>query len=138
MSVKSDSMTTFPILPGATLGEKPGTTLGVVGGGQLGRMFVHAAQSMGYDTAVLDPDATSPAGLVSHHHIQTAYLDEAGLGKLAKISAAITTEFENVPASALQSLALQRPVSPSADSVAIAQNRVAEKAHFVTCAAHRI
>ena len=135
MSVKSDSMTTFPILPGATLGEKPGTTLGVVGGGQLGRMFVHAAQSMGYDTAVLDPDATSPAGLVSHHHIQTAYLDEAGLGKLAKISAAITTEFENVPASALQSLALQRPVSPSADSVAIAQNRVAEKAHFVTCAA---
>ena len=125
----------FPILPGATLGEKPATTLGVLGGGQLGRMFVHAAQSMGYDTAVLDPDATSPAGLVSHHHIQTAYLDEAGLGKLAKISAAITTEFENVPASALQSLALQRPVSPSADSVGIAQNRVAEKAHFVACAA---
>lgn len=113
----------------------PGATLGVLGGGQLGRMFVHAAQSMGYFTAVLDADATSPAGLVSHHHIQTAYLDEAGLGKLAKISAAITTEFENVPASALQSLALQRPVSPSADSVAIAQNRVAEKAHFVACAA---
>ncbi len=127
MSVKSDSAVTFPVLPGATLG--------VLGGGQLGRMFVHAAQSMGYFTAVLDADATSPAGLVSHHHIQTAYLDEAGLGKLAKISAAITTEFENVPASALQSLALQRPVSPSAESVAIAQNRVAEKAHFVACAA---
>ncbi|MEO6292163.1 MAG: 5-(carboxyamino)imidazole ribonucleotide synthase [Burkholderiaceae bacterium] len=127
MSVKSDSVTTFPILPGATLG--------VLGGGQLGRMFAHAAQSMGYDTAVLDPDSLSPAGLVSHQHVMTAYLDEAGLGKLAKISAAITTEFENVPASALQSLALQRPVSPSADAVGIAQNRVAEKAHFVACAA---
>ena len=113
----------------------PGATLGVLGGGQLGRMFVHAAQSIGYFTAVLDADSTSPAGLVSHHHIQTAYLDEAGLKQLANISAAITTEFENVPASALQSLALQRPVSPSADSVAIAQNRVAEKAHFVACAA---
>ncbi|MDO8458360.1 MAG: 5-(carboxyamino)imidazole ribonucleotide synthase [Burkholderiaceae bacterium] len=122
MSVK----TAFPILPGATLG--------VLGGGQLGRMFVHAAQSMGYDTAVLEPDTASPAGLVSHHHIQTAYLDEAGLAKLAKRCAAITTEFENVPASALQSLALQRPVSPSAESVAIAQDRVREKAHFVACA----
>lgn len=116
------------ILPG-------GTTLGVLGGGQLGRMFVHAAQVMGYDTAVLEPDSTSPAGLVSHHHIQTAYLDETGLAKLAKRCAAITTEFENVPASALQSLALQRPVSPSAQSVAIAQDRVREKAHFVACAA---
>ena len=115
-----------PILPGATLG--------VLGGGQLGRMFCHAAQIMGYFTAVLDADAASPAGLVSHHHIQTAYLDEAGLAELAKISAAITTEFENVPAAALQSLATQRPVSPSAASVAIAQNRVAEKAHFVACA----
>lgn len=113
----------------------PGATLGVLGGGQLGRMFVHAAQSMGYFTAVLDPDSTSPAGRVSHHHIKTAYLDEAGLGELAKLSDAITTEFENVPASVLQSLALERTVSPSAASVAIAQNRVAEKAHFVACAA---
>jgi 5-(carboxyamino)imidazole ribonucleotide synthase len=113
----------------------PGATLGVLGGGQLGRMFCHAAQSMGYFTAVLDADAASPAGLVSHHHIKTAYLDEAGLAELAKISAAITTEFENVPAAALQSLAKQRPVSPSAASVAIAQDRVAEKAHFVACAA---
>jgi 5-(carboxyamino)imidazole ribonucleotide synthase len=113
----------------------PGATLGVLGGGQLGRMFCHAAQSMGYFTAVLDADAASPAGLVSHHHIQTAYLDEAGLAELAKISAAITTEFENVPAAALATLASKRPVSPSAASVAIAQNRVAEKAHFVACAA---
>jgi 5-(carboxyamino)imidazole ribonucleotide synthase len=113
----------------------PGATLGVLGGGQLGRMFCHAAQSMGYFTAVLDADATSPAGLVSHHHIKTAYLDEQGLAELASISAAITTEFENVPAAALSALAEKRPVSPSAACVAIAQNRVAEKAHFVACAA---
>ena len=46
----------------------PGATLGVVGGGQLGRMFVHAAQALGYGTAVLDPDPDSPAGKVAHHH----------------------------------------------------------------------
>ena len=111
----------------------PGATLGVMGGGQLGRMFVHAAQRMGYFTAVLDPDAASPAGLVSHHHIQTDYLDENGLAKLAECSAAITTEFENVPAPALATLAKLRPVAPGADAVAIAQDRAREKAHFVRC-----
>jgi 5-(carboxyamino)imidazole ribonucleotide synthase len=113
----------------------PGASLGVLGGGQLGRMFIHAAQSMGYNTVVLDPDDASPAGLVSHDHIQTAYSDPAGLAELSKRCAAITTEFENVPASALQALSLKCPVSPSAASVAIAQDRVAEKAHFVACAA---
>jgi 5-(carboxyamino)imidazole ribonucleotide synthase len=108
-------------------------TLGVMGGGQLGRMFVHAAQTMGYFTAVLDPDAHSPAGRVSHHHIQTTYTDPAGLQQLAACSMAITTEFENVPAPALRELALHCPVYPGADAVAIAQDRVAEKAHFVKC-----
>ena len=108
-------------------------TLGVMGGGQLGRMFVHAAQTMGYFTAVLDPDAQSPAGRVSHRHIQTDYTDPIGLKELATYSAAITTEFENVPASALRELAKLRPVSPGAEAVAIAQDRAAEKAHFVKC-----
>jgi 5-(carboxyamino)imidazole ribonucleotide synthase len=108
-------------------------TLGVMGGGQLGRMFVHAAQTMGYFTAVLDPDAESPAGRVSHRHIQTDYTDSSGLKELAACSAAITTEFENVPAQALRELAKLRPVSPGADAVAIAQDRAAEKAHFVKC-----
>jgi len=116
-----------PILPGATLG--------VMGGGQLGRMFVHAAQRLGYFTAVLDADATSPAGRVSHHHIQAAYDDADGLAQLAAVSAAITTEFENVPAAALQQLAATRPVAPSADNVSIAQNRIDEKSHFSACAA---
>ncbi len=109
----------------------PGATLGVMGGGQLGRMFVHAAQRLGYNTCVLDPDAQSPAGLVSHEHIYTDYDDAQGLRKLAAISAAITTEFENVPAAALQTLSASRPVAPSAAAVAIAQNRIEEKLHFV-------
>jgi 5-(carboxyamino)imidazole ribonucleotide synthase len=111
----------------------PGATLGVMGGGQLGRMFVHAAQQMGYATAVLDPDAASPAGLVSHHHVQADYLSEAGLAQLSQVAAAITTEFENVPAAALRQLAAQRPVAPSGEAVATCQDRALEKAHFVAC-----
>ena len=111
----------------------PGATLGVMGGGQLGRMFVHAAQRMGYFTAVLDPDPDSPAGRVSHHHIQSGYLDETGLAQLADCCAAITTEFENVPSSALAALAQRRPVAPGAAAVAIAQDRGREKAHFMQC-----
>ena len=116
-----------PILPGATLG--------VMGGGQLGRMFVHAAQRLGYFTAVLDPDPDSPAGRVSHHHVRTDYTDAQGLAQLAQLSAAITTEFENVPAQALEQLAQSRPVAPGAACVAIAQDRIEEKAHFRACAA---
>jgi 5-(carboxyamino)imidazole ribonucleotide synthase len=82
---------------------------------------------------VLDPDTASPAGLVSHHHIQTDYLDEQGLAQLMQRCAAITTEFENVPAPALVTLGAHRPVAPGADAVAIAQDRAAEKAHFVGC-----
>lgn len=108
----------------------PGATLGVMGGGQLGRMFVHAAQAMGYSTAVLDADPHSPAGLVSHHHVQKPYLDADGLLQLAKVAQAITTEFENVPAEALRTLAQSRPVAPSGDAVAICQDRAAEKAHI--------
>ena len=111
----------------------PGATLGVLGGGQLGRMFAHAAQAMGYFTAVLDADPASPAGLVSHHHIQTAYEDPDGLARLAALSDAITTEFENVPAQALRTLGAERPVAPAAGAVAIAQDRAAEKAHFDRC-----
>lgn len=120
------------LLPGSVI-EGQQVTLGVMGGGQLGRMFVHAAQAMGYATAVLDPDPASPAGLVSHHHIQTAYEDPQGLAQLAACSAAITTEFENVPAPALAALAATRTVAPAAAAVAIAQDRAQEKAHFDRC-----
>jgi 5-(carboxyamino)imidazole ribonucleotide synthase len=120
----------------------PGATLGVMGGGQLARMFAHAAQRMGYATAVLDADPTSPAGSIAHHHVRTGYLDAQGLARLAELSAAITTEFENVPASALATLAERRPVAPAAAAVAICQDRAAEKAHFgrsgVACAPHAV
>jgi 5-(carboxyamino)imidazole ribonucleotide synthase len=119
--------------PAQGLGGSQEVTLGVMGGGQLGRLFVHAAQRMGFFTAVLDPDPLSPAGRVSHHHIQTAYTDPEGLARLAAVSFAITTEFENVPADALNRLAATRPVAPAGSAVAIAQDRAAEKAHFVKC-----
>ncbi len=115
------------------LGGSQEMTLGVMGGGQLGRMFAHVAQQMGFFTAVLDPDDNSPAGRISHHHVQTAYTDADGLARLAAVSDAITTEFENVPAEALNRLAQSRPVAPSGAAVAIAQDRAAEKAHFVQC-----
>ncbi len=122
-----------PMAAHVELGGEKEITLGVMGGGQLGRMFVHAAQRMGFFTAVLDPDAHSPAGRVSHHHIHTAYTDPDGLARLAQVAQAITTEFENVPAPALAELARSRPVAPAAACVAIAQDRAAEKAHFVRC-----
>ena len=112
---------------------KPGATLGVLGGGQLARMWSHAAQSLGYRTAVLDPDPDSPAGLVSHTHIQTAYLDPHGLAQMASVCAAVSTEFENVPADALAQLQQQLPVAPGPDAVRVAQDRALEKAHFVRC-----
>ncbi|MDY0743581.1 5-(carboxyamino)imidazole ribonucleotide synthase [Paucibacter sp. R3-3] len=117
-------------------------TLGVMGGGQLGRMFVHAAQALGYRTVVLDPDPQSPAGLVAHEHIHADYLDAAGLARLAEQCDAITTEFENVPAQALNTLAERRFVAPSGAAVAICQDRADEKAHFtasgVACAPHAV
>ena len=111
----------------------PGATLGVLGGGQLGRMFVHAAQQLGYRTAVLDADADSPAGLVSHLHVKSAYLDAAGLAQMAQACDAITTEFENVPAQALWTLGATLPTAPAGDAVAVCQDRAAEKAHFAAC-----
>ena len=126
-------MTHFPILPGASIDGRP-ATLGVLGGGQLGRMFVHAAQALGYETVVLDPDAGSPAGRVSHHFIQADYRDENALRELAARCHAVTTEFENVPAESLAALAATRSVSPAAECVAIAQDRIREKAHFARCA----
>ncbi|MDP2257037.1 MAG: 5-(carboxyamino)imidazole ribonucleotide synthase [Polaromonas sp.] len=136
----------LPIFPGTVDETGQPATLGVMGGGQLGRMFVHAAQRLGYFTAVLDPDPQSPAGLVSHHHIQTGYSDAQGLAQLASLCAAITTEFENVPSAALQTLAASRPVAPGAAAVAIAQDRIQEKSHFmasagvagVTCAPYAV
>ncbi len=120
----------------------PGAMLGVVGGGQLGRMFVHAAQRAGYAVTVLDPDAASPAGRVADAHLRADYLDPAALAELGRRCAAVTTEFENVPAAALEALATHAVVAPAAASVAVCQDRAREKAAFtacgIACAAHAV
>ncbi|SEQ16109.1 5-(carboxyamino)imidazole ribonucleotide synthase [Nitrosomonas ureae] len=105
----------------------PGAMLGVLGGGQLGRMFVQAAQQMGYRVTVLDPAMDSPAGQVADDFVCADYADHAALMKLGNQCAAITTEFENIPAGSLQKLAESCIVRPDTYSVAIAQNRVLEK-----------
>jgi len=105
----------------------PGAILGILGGGQLGRLFVVAARSMGYKVVVLDPEADCPAAQFSDKHIQANYTDHYALERLADECAAITTEFENVPASALDYLAGARPVRPSGGALAITQDRIREK-----------
>jgi 5-(carboxyamino)imidazole ribonucleotide synthase len=105
----------------------PGATLGVLGGGQLGRMFAMRAQSMGYRVVVLDPDPASPAGQVADHHLVAAYDDAGALDGLAGLCEAVTTEFENVPADSLRRLAARCPIAPPVEAVAIAQDRITEK-----------
>jgi len=105
----------------------PGATVGMLGGGQLGRMFTMRARSMGYRVMVLDPDPASPAGHVADRHLRSAYTDERALDELAVTCAAVTTEFENVPAGTLERLSRSGLVRPSVAAVAIAQDRIAEK-----------
>ncbi len=101
--------------------------LGMLGGGQLGRFFVIAAHEMGYQVTVLDPSKDSPAGKIADVHLCAAYDDATALAEMAKTCAAITTEFENVPAETLETLAEKTTVKPAAASVAVAQHRVLEK-----------
>jgi 5-(carboxyamino)imidazole ribonucleotide synthase len=105
----------------------PGAWLGLLGGGQLGRMFCMAAQSLGFRVAVLDPGSESPAGSVADRHVVADYLDPQGLATLRALCRGVTTEFENVPAAALEFLAHDLRVTPAAESVAIAQDRIREK-----------
>ncbi len=105
----------------------PPATLGVLGGGQLGRFFVIAAHEMGYRALVLDPDPHSPAGRIADEHLVAAYDDADALDRIGATCAAVTTEFENVPADSMAYLSKYLPVRPSAHCVAIAQNREREK-----------
>lgn len=105
----------------------PGKTLGMLGGGQLGRMFVMAAHTMGYHVIVLDPDPDSPAGRIADEHIHASYSDQWALEQLVKNCHAITTEFENIPSSTLKQLEKSVPVRPSSRAVEVAQNRITEK-----------
>ena len=108
----------------------PGATLGLLGGGQLGRMFTVAARTLGYRVTVLDPDPLSPAAEFATGHLNTAYTHPASLDALASECAAVTTEFENAPAEALDALAARTIVRPSGSTVAVAQDRRREKGFF--------
>ena len=116
-------MTATPILPPATIG--------MLGGGQLGRYALIAARTMGYRTVVLDPEPAAPAGAVADVHIRADYDDRAALTRLGDRCDVVTTEFENPPASALAYLARRTLVAPSPEVVGIAQDRIAEKAFLV-------
>ncbi len=105
----------------------PGATLGMLGGGQLGRMFVQAATAMGYRVIVLDPDPSSPAGEIAHLHVQANYDNARALDGLAQECSVITLEFENVPAGTLVHLQNDCCVYPGADAMKIAQSRIREK-----------
>lgn len=105
----------------------PGSTLGMLGGGQLGRMFTMAARTMGYNVIVLDPDSESPAGKLADDHVCADYTDKTALDYLAKTCDVITTEFENVPAATLEQMAQHGPVRPGAHAVTITQDRIHEK-----------
>lgn len=106
----------------------PGSTIGILGGGQLGRMLALAAARLGFDVAVLERDADSPAGRVAAHTIVGAYDDPEALAALAKLADVVTYEFENVPAGSVARLeALGVAVAPGTEALAVAQDRVAEK-----------
>ena len=106
---------------------EPPATIGMLGGGQLGRYALMAARTMGYRTIVLEPDPRAPAGAVADEHVVADYDDPAALDHLAAVCAVVTTEFENPPASALDRLAATTEVRPSPSAVAVAQDRRLEK-----------
>jgi 5-(carboxyamino)imidazole ribonucleotide synthase len=118
----------------------PGAVLGVLGGGQLGRMFAQSAQAAGYEVVVLEPQAGAPAALLTTRHVASAYDDIDGLHQVARTARAVTIEFENVPATALQWLEHHVRLAPHAPAVAVCQDRAREKALFerlgVPCAPH--
>ena len=105
----------------------PGSTLGVLGGGQLGRFFTLAAHALGYRVIVLDPDPRSPAGRIADLHFEATFDNKQVLSAMAADCAVITTEFENIPAETLRYLATKTKVHPSASAVRYAQNRIREK-----------
>jgi len=108
----------------------PGATLGLLGGGQLGRMFTSAARTLGYRVTVVDPDPIAPAAEFATAHLKAPYADPGALDELARTCAAVTTEFENAPAEALDALGSRLVVRPAGSSVAVAQDRRREKGFF--------
>jgi 5-(carboxyamino)imidazole ribonucleotide synthase len=108
-----------------------GSTIGILGGGQLGRMLALAAARLGMKTHIYCPDPQSPAFEVTPRKTVAAYDDEAALARFAAEVGVVTYEFENVPVRTAQMLARLKPLRPGANALGIAQDRLAEKA-FLT------
>ena len=106
---------------------QPGATIGILGGGQLGRMLAMAAARLGYATIILDPDPAAPAAQTANRHIIASYDDPAALDALAAACDVVTYEFENVPVASVERLAMHVPVRPGARALATAQDRLKEK-----------
>ena len=102
-------------------------TIGIIGGGQLGRMLAMAAAQLAIKTIVLEPQEDCPAAQVASHHLVADYDDEAALMELARRSDIITYEFENVPERSASLLSAERPVYPPARALSISQDRLTEK-----------
>lgn len=107
-----------------------GSTIGIIGGGQLGRMLAMAAARLGYRITILEPQEDCPAAQVANRHIVAAYDDETALDELAATSDVVTYEFENVPVAAAERMAKKTPVYPPPKALEISQDRLTEK-HFL-------
>ena len=105
----------------------PGSTIGIIGGGQLGRMLAIAARQMDYKTVVLDPDSNCPAGQVADRVIRSDYSDLKASSELAALADVVTYEFENVDADSVSSAEKHKPVRPSSSVLRTTQNRLQEK-----------
>ena len=105
----------------------PGATIGILGGGQLGRMLSVAAARLGYRCHIYEPGANPPAGDVAHRVTTASYEDAAALRAFAEAVDVVTYEFENVPTAALDLIESLRPIRPNRRALAVSQDRIAEK-----------
>jgi 5-(carboxyamino)imidazole ribonucleotide synthase len=112
---------------------KPGDSIGIIGGGQLGRMLAMAAARLGYRTIILEPDERCPAEQVASSHITAAYDDPEALDTLAALCSVVTYEFENVPIEAVRMLEQKKPVFPPPRALEVAQDRLTEKTFLNEC-----
>lgn len=106
---------------------RPGAVLGVLGGGQLGRMFILAARSMGYRVSVFAPEENSPAGEIAHEHVRAPYDDLDAVARFARSVEVVTFEFENVPAATAEAARKHAPVRPAGALLQTTQDRIREK-----------
>jgi 5-(carboxyamino)imidazole ribonucleotide synthase len=128
MSALTSPLVSVPPLP-------PGSTIGVIGGGQLGRMLCMAAAQLGYPTHIYAPEASGPAADVCAKWVQGSYGDEVALLAFARSVAVITFEFENIEPAALKPAAAQTPLFPPLHALEIGQDRILEKRFAEQCGA---